>query len=78
MFLPPMVPDAVAGGLSGGAFCWARRAVAVNSKQVQINVRFIGLVFLHVEPRSSREGSDGMIVALRAYVAKAASAKTLL
>jgi hypothetical protein len=48
--LPLMVADAVAGGLLGGAFCWAKSVVAANSKHVQINVCFIGLFFLRVEP----------------------------
>jgi hypothetical protein len=81
MVLPAIVAVAVAGGLLGGpagGFSWARRAVAANSKHVQIKVCFIVIFLLRAEPCSYWGGPDAMIVAPHGYVAKAASLKTLL
>jgi hypothetical protein len=78
MVLPAMVPVAVAGGLSGGAFCWAIRVVAASKRPVQTKMCFMVMLLLRAEPCFCWDGPDAMIVAPHGYVAKAACVKSLL
>ena len=52
---PPMVADALAGGLAG-ALGWAKRAVAATSRPAQTKRRFMMLILLRIEPLLKADG----------------------